>query len=329
MKISVLIPAYNSAATIRTTLDSVLCQTGPADEILVMDDGSTDETVRILKLYEPRIQTFSQPNSGVSSARNALIARAQGDLIAFIDSDDVWHPRYLELQRKLYERYPQAAAVFVAHENFSGLGPYNWEKTDADGPINVEVLHALSFFRRFQVAPGHFVLSFCCLQKRLFEGIGGEPFKLREAEDVYFFNLLPFWGPIVFATSPLLGAYRHREGSLASNRLNCAAGEVNAFQLMEKHYRNGIDGRLLREFEMALASKRRMYGKILQGAGRSMEARGQLKRSLSDFINPLSIAKSLALLFLTYLPRSLQPRWPPVDRPQNPLYASSTPIESR
>lgn len=314
MKISVLIPAYNSAATIATTLDSVLRQTVPADEILVMNDGSTDETAKILKSYEPRIKALWQPNSGVASARNALIANAQGDLIAFIDSDDVWHPGYLELQRKLYERYPQTAARFVAHENFSGLGPYNWAHTHADGPISMEIFEPLSFFRRFQVAPGHFVLSFCCLQKRLFEGIGSEPFKLREAEDVYFFNLLPFWGPVAFISSPLLGAYRCREGSLASNRLNCAEGEVNAFQLLEKHYRNGIDGRLVREFEKAFASKRRIYAKILQGVGRSVEARRQLKRSLRQAIDPISPFKSLALLFLTYLPRSLQPRWPPVNR---------------
>lgn len=314
MKVSVLIPAYNSAATIRATLDSVLCQTAPADEILVMDDGSTDETATILKLYEPRIRVFWQPNGGVSLARNALITRARGDLIAFLDSDDVWHPGYLELQHKLYERCPEAAAVFAAHANFSGLGSYSWDHARSDGQISVEIFEPLSFFRRFQIAPGHFVLSFCCVPKRVLEGIGSLPFNLRVAEDVYFCNLLPFWGPVAFASAPFLGAYRVREGSLASNRLKCAEGEINAFQLLEKHYRSGADDRLVREFERAVASKRRAYAKILQGVGRTLEARGQLKRSLRQSTDPASLAKSLALLSLTYLPRSLQPKWPPVDR---------------
>jgi len=315
MKISVLIPAYNSAATIGATLDSVLCQTVPADEVLVMNDGSTDETATVLKLYEPRIKAFWQPNGGLSSARNALVARAQGDLIAFLDSDDLWHPRYLEMQRELYERCPRAAAAFAAHANFSGLDSYDWDHARSDGQISVEIFEPLSFLRRFQRAPGHFIMSFCCVPKVVLEGMGSEPFKLRApAEDVYFCNLLPFWGPVAFASAPLLGAYRVREGSLASNRLNCAEGEVNAFQLLEKHYRSGVDGRLVREFKRAVASKRRAYAKILQGVGRTLEARGQLKRSLRQSSDPVSLAKSLVLLSLTYLPRSLQPKWPPVDR---------------
>jgi glycosyltransferase involved in cell wall biosynthesis len=314
MKVSVLVPAYNCAATIQASLDSVLRQTVPADEILVMNDGSTDETATILKRYEPRISVFGQPNGGISSARNALIWRAKGDLIAFLDSDDVWHPRYLEMQRKLYERCPRAAAVFAAHANFCGLGSYDWDHTHSDGQISVEIFEPLSFFRRFQRAPGHFVLSFCCFPKRVLEGMGSEPFKLRVAEDVYFCNLLPFWGTVAFYSSPLLGAYRVSEGSLSSNRLNCAEGEVNAFQLLEEHYRKATAVRLVREFEGAFASKRRAYAKILLGVGRALEARGQLRRSLSQSIDPLSLAKSFALLSLSYLPRLLQPRWPSVDR---------------
>jgi glycosyltransferase involved in cell wall biosynthesis len=314
MKISVLIAAYNSAATIAATLDSVLCQTVPPDEILVMNDGSTDETSKILKQYEPRVTALWQPNGGVSSARNALIGKADGDLIAFLDSDDLWHPRYLELHRELYERCPHAAALFAAHANFDGLGSYKWDHASSNGQIKVEIFEPESFFRRFQVAPGHFILSFCCIPRRVLEGIGRWPFELRVAEDVYFCNLLPFWGPVVFASAPLLGAYRGREGSLASNRLSCAQGEVDAFLLLEKHYRSGMNSQMVREFENAFASKRRAYAKILQGVGRTLEARGQLRRSLAQTIAPVSFAKSLMLLLVTYLPRSLQPQWPAVDR---------------
>lgn len=173
MKISVLIPAYNSVATIAATLDSVLGQTVRPDEILVMNDGSTDETAKILKQYEPEVLSIWQPNSGLSSARNGLIAKATGDLIAFLDSDDLWHPGYLEMHRELYERYPNAAALFAAHANFDGFGPYNWDHASSKSKVKVEVFEPESFFRRFQVAPGHFIMSFCCIPKRVLEGMGG------------------------------------------------------------------------------------------------------------------------------------------------------------
>ncbi len=313
MKVSVVIPAYNAEATIQATLDSVLCQTVPADEVLVMDDGSSDETFAILRQYEPRIRAFRQSNRGLSSARNELILRAQGDLVAFLDSDDLWHPKYLQMQRELVERYPGAAAFFIGHANFCGLGSYEWGSTDPDGDLRVECFDPSGFLRRFRTAPGHMIMSFCCVPKRVLEAMGSEPFKLRVAEDVYFCNLLPFWGPVVVASAPLLGAYRGREGSLASNRLNCAEGEVRAFELIEERYRNA-DVRLVREFERAFPSKRRAYAKMLLGVGRSSDARRQLRRSLSQSFDPVSLAKSLALLSLSYFPGSLQPKWPSVDR---------------
>lgn len=313
MRLSVLIPAYNCAATIQATLNSVLRQTVPADEILVMNDGSTDETATILKQYEPRVTSFWQRNGGVSSARNALVARARGDLIAFLDSDDVWHPKYLETQRMLFETYPRASASFVEHANFCGFGSYDWDRTQSDGRLNVEVFEPLSFLHRVHGHRGPFVLSFCCIPSRVFTDIGSEAFKLRVAEDIYFVNLLPFWGPVVFVSAPPLGAYRIREGSLSSNRLNCAEGEVRAFELVENHYRNA-NGGLVGEFGRAFASSRRQCAKIFLGVGRTSEARTQLRHSLRHSKDPVSLAKSLALISLSYLPRALQPAWPPVDR---------------
>jgi glycosyltransferase involved in cell wall biosynthesis len=313
MKVSVLIPAYNCAATIGATLESVLCQTAPADEILVMDDGSSDETATILKLYEPRIKMFRQPNGGPSIARNALIARAQGDLIAFLDSDDLWHPRYLQMQRKLFELHPDAAALFIGHENFFGLGSYDWGNIHDDRPV-VELFDPSSFLRRFRTAPGHFVPSFCCVPKRVLDGMGSEPFKLRLAQDVYLFNLLPFWGPVAFVSAPLLGAYRVREGSIASNRLDCVGDEVSVFELLKEHYRKATDLNLIKEFERTFPSKRRAYAKHLLGVGRTLEARNQLRRSFSHSSDPVSLAKSFALLSVSYLPRPLQPKWPSVHR---------------
>jgi glycosyltransferase involved in cell wall biosynthesis len=314
MKVSVLIPAYNSAATIAATLDSVLCQTAPADEILVMNDGSTDDTAAILKGYEPRIKMFSQRNGGLSKARNELIARARGELMAFLDSDDLWHPRYLHTQKELFAGHPTAAALFVDHTNFYGLGPYDCERINTDGKPVIELMAPLSFLRRYREAPGPFVMSFCCVPRRVLDGMGSEPFKLRIAEDAYFCNLLVFWGSVVYASAPPLAAYRIREGSLSSNRLKLAKGELDAYELADKVYRSSKDIRLVREFARSVATKRRGYAKMLLGVGRAEEAREQLRRSLAQSSDPASLAKSLRLLCLSYLPSSLQPAWPSVER---------------
>lgn len=104
-KVSAIIPAYNSQNTIIDCLNSVVNQTIKIDEIIIVDDGSTDNTVKIVLNYIDthhsfNIMLFKQPNSGPSSARNLGIEKANGDLIAFLDSDDYWISEKTELQIK-------------------------------------------------------------------------------------------------------------------------------------------------------------------------------------------------------------------------------------
>jgi glycosyltransferase involved in cell wall biosynthesis len=97
--ISVIIPAYNAAAVLPQTLATVLAQTHRHLEVLIVDDGSTDDTVAIAQAVangDPRVQILQQANGGVAAARNAAIAQAQGTFIAPIDADDLWHPQTLE-----------------------------------------------------------------------------------------------------------------------------------------------------------------------------------------------------------------------------------------
>ena len=95
---SVVIPAFNAEATIVSSVASVLGQTRTDVEAIVIDDGSTDGTVAAVeRIPDQRVRLNVQPNSGVSTARNAGIATARGRYIAFLDSDDLWLPRYLEL----------------------------------------------------------------------------------------------------------------------------------------------------------------------------------------------------------------------------------------
>src|SRR5262249_35262860 len=143
MTITAVIPVYNGSRTIRATLDSVLQQTRFADQILVMDDGSTDDTFALLEVYAPRVTVFRQENRGVAAARNALCARATGDLIAFLDSDDLWHPKYLESLQQLFNSHPNAVGFFTGHVNFEGYSDYKWTVDPFNSPGRIEVLSAL------------------------------------------------------------------------------------------------------------------------------------------------------------------------------------------
>jgi glycosyltransferase involved in cell wall biosynthesis len=106
--ISVIIPAYNRSHCIAEALDSVLGQTYKNLELIVVDDGSTDDTQQVLARYEGRLTAPRTHHGGPSAARNTGIRAARGDYIAFLDSDDLWLPRKLELQVRFFEKNPAA-----------------------------------------------------------------------------------------------------------------------------------------------------------------------------------------------------------------------------
>ena len=114
--ISVIIPAYNAASLIERTLRSVLAQTYQNLEVLVVDDGSTDQTsavVAAIAHQDPRVKLLHQANAGVAAARNLAIAQAQGEFIAPMDADDLWYPENLEKQVQcLIQGGPQMGLVY-------------------------------------------------------------------------------------------------------------------------------------------------------------------------------------------------------------------------
>ena len=106
IKISAVIPAYNCEKYIARAIESVLGQTHPVEEIIVIDDGSTDNTAQVVRSFDDKVTLLHQENAGASAARNAGIQAAKGNWIAFLDADDEWLPDRIKLQVELLNRNP-------------------------------------------------------------------------------------------------------------------------------------------------------------------------------------------------------------------------------
>lgn len=128
--VSVIIPTFNRAELLLKTVDSIIKQTSPVKEIIIVDDGSTDDTINIISTYSSKIKTMYIENSGQMVALNKGISIASGKYIAFCDSDDVWKPNYIEDIMKIWEIEPCTNAAFA---NFQVIQDDVWvRKTKFD-----------------------------------------------------------------------------------------------------------------------------------------------------------------------------------------------------
>lgn len=125
VRVSVIIPVYNGQETIAEALNSVMLQTVSDFEVIVINDGSVDRTAQIVQEFverDPiRFRLRTTENQGPSTARNLGVAQAKGEFIAFLDADDLWHPRKLENQLRCLENHIDAVAVISNYQTRSGL----------------------------------------------------------------------------------------------------------------------------------------------------------------------------------------------------------------
>jgi glycosyltransferase involved in cell wall biosynthesis len=119
-RVAVAIPAYNAAATLGAAIDSVLGQTYRDLALTVVDDGSTDETVSVARSRGDRVRVLEAAHGGVSRARNAGVAGADSELVAFLDADDLWEPEKLERQVQALDARPDAGMCFTAVTRVDG-----------------------------------------------------------------------------------------------------------------------------------------------------------------------------------------------------------------
>lgn len=112
LRVSVIIPVRNGKDFLQEALDSVLQQSFTNLELLLIDDGSTDDDYDRYALQDPRIRVIHLPGMGVSRARNVGMAQSRGDLLAFLDADDVWFPGKLQAQVSYFDAHPDVGVVF-------------------------------------------------------------------------------------------------------------------------------------------------------------------------------------------------------------------------
>jgi glycosyltransferase involved in cell wall biosynthesis len=147
-RVSVIIPVFNNAQFIAEAIQSVFDQTYTNYEIIVADDGSTDNTLEVLKRFGDRVTVLALSHQGVCATRNEAINQSHGEFIALLDADDLWESRKLERQVAYLDQHPEFALVYAYSTNFTGKNEGNValvKKLDFEGDIFKDIFTKNSF----------------------------------------------------------------------------------------------------------------------------------------------------------------------------------------
>lgn len=297
---SVIIPTWNRRDLVARAIDSVLAQTRPVEEIIVVDDGSTDGTGAFLaQRYGERITLLTQANAGVSAARNRGLAAARGRYVALLDSDDVWLPEKTARQLAHLEAQPQLGMVLCDVERVNPDGSLidvfeRRRQIPADGPALQWVL------RDPALAP----LSLL-MRREVYEDVGGFDESLRTAEDLdYHLRVAARW-PIGVVSQPLARALRGNDGlsSLASTeddyiRVMERAAEAAIGQVPEDARRQALATAYIKNAESCVWRGRYVDAWTLAGKARALGPDAALRARLRQL--PVAAAKRVVR---TLLPR--------------------------
>ncbi len=206
MRVSVIIPLYEKVASVARALDSVLAQTYRDFEVIVVDDGSTDEGAAVVRSYnDPRVRLFSQPNSGVSVARNRGVKEAACDWVAFLDADDSWATDFLETVLALRARFPQASVCGTAYQLSSLSGCVAQSKYHGRLPTTHD--GGLIDYFVGSTAPSPLHSSAVLIRKQALIEAGGFPVGIVFGEDHDTWLRLALRFPIAWSPCPKVMVY--------------------------------------------------------------------------------------------------------------------------
>jgi glycosyltransferase involved in cell wall biosynthesis len=211
-EISVIIPVFNKEKYIANTIQSVLNQTFKDFELIIIDDGSTDHSIEIIKGFsDPRIHIYQQENRGVSLARNFGASQSQSGLLAFLDADDIWYDNHLSEINQMYHHFPEAVYFATGYQI-----KYN-EKLTKDYSFHFEKNPVL-LYKHYQYDNGKalFFTSNFCVKKGIFEFEGGFNPHIH-AEDTDLFLRLGLHYPLAYSQNITMLHINEADNSLFAN----------------------------------------------------------------------------------------------------------------
>jgi glycosyltransferase involved in cell wall biosynthesis len=264
-RVSAIIPTYNRAALLKEALEAILSQTEPPDEVIVVDDGSTDDTQAVVTRGFPEVQYLRIANSGAPVARNAGAAQASGSWLWFCDSDDLWRPEYLARARALIGAEPAPRFIFG---NFRLVHDGAWDSRTKfqDAPdgfwrdLNVVSPHGdwlfpHSLYERLLTFQPVFH-STLVVERRLFEAIGGydSRFARTGSEDFEFVLRCAAHGPAGVVRDAFVGIRRHA-GNFSAGQLNNLLGEIEILRHAGLHHHAARTAQPAIDCQISLRSK--------------------------------------------------------------------------
>lgn len=245
--VSVVIPAYNRQAYIADTIESVLAQTVPDVELIVVDDGSTDDTLAIVSRYGDAVRCIRQQNLGAAAARNRGAREATGQFIAFLDSDDQWNPNFLSTMLVAATRHPQAAALYAFAQMIDANGKLLLQKTH-HVVYDPDDLYAVLLRANFLLPSTMLFRRAALIEVGLFD------VSLRRLQDWDLWLRMLRADMMFVGVQRCLVRYRSHPQSLSADTVT---GNLAALAIAEKHF-GPDDGRP----EQWSAHKRLMYGGV-------------------------------------------------------------------
>jgi len=197
IRFSVIIPLYNKANYVRKTIESVLSQTFRDFEIIIINDGSTDNSLAVVnEINDDRIHIFSKENGGVSAARNFGIEKALYEYITFLDADDLWLPDYLETIKGMIEQYPKEGVFTTSYTLHDNISRKDLLLTNLPKGKTILVENFCKSLLTNKI--GGFCTNTICVKKALFCTAGGFREGIRRGEDLDMWLRLSLVSPIVW-----------------------------------------------------------------------------------------------------------------------------------
>lgn len=276
-RVSIIIPTYNRSEMIVECLESVFSQTYADYEVIVVDDGSTDNTEAALKPFLDRITYIKHENKGNAAARNSGLAIAKGQLIAFLDSDDLWLPDKLRRDVECLDSH-SAVDMVCANGTFFGSPKFAGKKVVPDKraiPLARDGVTLKAIFTRSSLRPSAMVL-----RKRVIEGTNGFDPDFAACVDLDFAFRVLMKYKVIFINEPFFKMRKH-DDHVSGDSERRTLFNIKAIEKLFKEY---PEARALigeKNINRRLAYRYYRLGKITQKKGRKKEALGAYRKSLS------------------------------------------------